>query len=286
MAVVGRVRELWRYPVKSMAGERHERLVVGPRGIVGDRGWAVRDEQAGEIRGAKKLPALLRCAARYTAEPSIETVPPVEITLPDGARMRSDDANVDGRLSALLDRRVTLWPLQPASALDHYRRAAPDHPDLVTELREVFGRVGDEPLPDLSAFPAEILEFTSPLGTYFDAFPLHLVTTATLATLAAKTPAARFDVRRFRPNVVVESAAASGLVEVDWTGRTLAVGAARVAIDMPCVRCVMTTLAQGDLPKDPSVLRTIVRDAAQDVGIYATVATPGVVAVGDVVELV
>jgi hypothetical protein len=285
VGVVGRVRELWRYPVKSMAGERHERVVISLRGIVGDRGWAVRDERAGEIRGAKKLPELLRCGARYVAEPSIDTVPPVAITFPDGAVVRSDDADVAERLTALVDRPVTLWPLQPATARDHYRRAAPDNPDMLAELREIFGRLEDEPLPDLGVFPPELLEFTSPLGTYFDAFPIHVVTTATLATLGAKTPAARFDVRRFRPNVLVESDAATGLLEPEWSGRTLAVGAVRLKVEMPCVRCVMTTLPQGDLPKDPAVLRTIVRDAGQNLGAYATVATPGAVAVGDRVEI-
>jgi uncharacterized protein YcbX len=286
MSVVGRVTELWRYPVKSMAGERHARLRLGARGIPGDRGWAVRDETAGEIRGAKKLPGLLACAARYLVEPSDATVPPAEIVLPDGGKVRSDDPAAAVRLSELVGRCVTLWPLQPATALDHYRRAAFDDPDMLAELRGIFGRTADEPLPDLSVFPPEIMEFTSPLGTYFDAFPLHLLTTATLATLAAHEPGARFDVRRFRPNVVIETPAdVRGLAEVDWCGRTLAVGGARVQVTVPCVRCVMTTLPQAELPKEPRVLRTIVREAAQNLGVYATVVAPGEMAVGDSVTL-
>jgi uncharacterized protein YcbX len=290
MAIVGRVSEVWRYPVKSMGGERLQRSAIGARGIPGDRGWALRDERAGEIRGAKKLPALLRCTARYLAEPAIGLVPPAEITLPDGVRVRSDDATVATRLTELLGRPVTLWPLQPDTATDHYRRAAPDNPDMLAELREIFGRTDDEPLPDLSIFPPEIMEYTSPLGTYFDAFPLHLLTTASLATLSARTPGARFEPRRFRPNFVIEpvgdaSGTSSGLIESAWSGHTLRIGSARIKIEMPCVRCVMTTLPQGDLPKDPSVLRTIVRDAAQNLGVYATVATAGSVSVGDEVAM-
>jgi uncharacterized protein YcbX len=284
--VVGRIRELWRYPVKSMGGERHDRLPLGPRGIPGDRGWAVRDECAGEIRGAKKLPALLACSARYVVEPAADSIPPVEIRFPDGSTVRTDAPDAAARLSSLVDRPVTLWPLQPATALDHYRRAAPDQPDMLAELRDVFGRLESEPLPDLSVFPPEIMEYTSPLGTYFDAFPLHLLTTASVATLQAKAPGARFDVRRFRPNVVIETAPdLAGLPEADWTGKTIVAGRARIRIAMPCVRCVMTTVAQGDLPKDPTVLRTIVRDADQNLGAYATVEAAGTLSVGDDVRL-
>jgi uncharacterized protein YcbX len=157
---------------------------------------------------------------------------------------------------------------------------------MIAELRAIFGRLETEPLPDLSVFPPEIMEYTSPLGTYFDAAQLHVLTTASIATLAAKTPGARFDVRRFRPNVLVESPdGTTGLPEADWNGRTLVVGTARIRIDMGTARCVMTTLPQGDLPKDPSVLRTIVRDAAQNFGSYATIVTPGEVAVGDDVRI-
>jgi len=286
MVVVGRIRELWRYPVKSMGGERRERFRIGLRGIVGDRGWAIRDERAGEIRGAKKLPALLGCAARYLAEPTEDAVPPAEITLPDDRRVRSDDPAAGAHLSALLDRPVTLWPLQPPSAREHYRRAAPDNPDFTQELREIFGRLEEEPLPDLSIFSAELFEFTSPLGTYFDAFPLHLLTTASLSALAKHEPRARFDARRFRPNLLIEtSPELTGLAELEWCGRTLALGGARLRIEMPCVRCVMTTLPQADLPKEPLVLRTIVRDAAQNLGVYATVVSPGEVATDDAVVL-
>jgi uncharacterized protein YcbX len=285
MAIVGTVRELWRYPVKSMGGEQLERAVLGAAGIPGDRGWAVRDEAAGEIRGGKKLPQLMLCRARYLEEPAAGSVPPAEITLPDGATVTTGDPEVADRLTALLGRRVTLWPLQSPDDRDHYRRGRPDRPDLVDELRDIFGRLPDEPLPDLSVFPPEIMEYTSPLGTYFDAFPLHVLTTASLAALGGAAPA-RFDRRRFRPNVLIETdPGLHGLVEAGWSSRSLRLGEAIAALQVPTARCSMIIRAQPGLAEDPQVLRAIVRDADQNLGLYATVSTPGTVRVGDPVEL-
>jgi uncharacterized protein len=284
--IVGKVIEIWRYPVKSMGGEQLARCTVGDRGIPGDRGWALRDEVAQEIRGAKKFPALMRCEARYVEEPADNRIPPAEIALPDGTRVRSDRSEAAARLSALLDRRVTLWPLEPAENETHYRRGMPDNPDMMAELRELFGRLEDEPMPDLSPIPQELFTYTSIPGTYFDVLPLHVLTTATLDALAARNPSSRFDRRRFRPNFLIETERGrTGFAELDWCGRTITVGGARVKVEYPTVRCSMTTQPTGDLPKDPQVLRTIVRDAEQNVGVYAGVATAGPVAVGDVVEL-
>jgi uncharacterized protein YcbX len=286
MQVIGTVKELWRYPVKSMAGERMQRANVSERGIYGDRGWAIRDEKAGEIRNARKLPALLHCTAVYLREPNADDAPPAQITLPDGTTFRSDSAEANARLSDLLGRTVSIWPIQPASERDFLKRGAPDNPDMMAELRQVFGRLENEPLPDLSTLPPQILRFTSPFGTFFDAFPFNVLTTASLGALASRNPAADFDSRRFRPNVLVETdSGIEGLVEAEWSGRTLRIGAARIKIEMPTVRCVIPTLDQPGVKKDPSVLRTIVRDAAQNLGAYATVSAGGTIALGDQVAL-
>ena len=286
MQVIGTVKEIWRYPVKSMAGERLKRASVGALGIHGDRGWAIRDEKAGEIRNARKLPALLHCTAVYVSEPSEGNVPPVQITMRNGATFRSDSAVANARLSEMLGRPVTIWPIQPPTEREFLRRAAPDNPDMMAELREVFGRLENEPLPDLSTLPPQILEFTSPFGTYFDAFPFLFLTTASLSALASLNPTGDFDSRRFRPNVLVETEnGLEGLVESEWSGRTIRIGATRIKLEMPCVRCVIPTLDQPDLRKDPSVLRTIVRDAAQNLGAYATIAAGGTIALGDKVAL-
>jgi uncharacterized protein YcbX len=306
---VGRVREVWRYPVKSMAGERLEACAVGARGLYGDRGWALRDDAAGEIRGAKTLPALMLCSARYREEPSENNVPHVDITLPDGARTASDDPRVNALLSELVKRKVTLWPLRPASDRAHYRRSTPGSrlvgllgrsrgfrrlvlgamrfARLDGNLRKDFGREPGEPLPDLSVLPAELFEFTSPPGTYFDAFPVHVVTTATLDALARLNPESRWDARRFRPNFLIETNGdVEGLVEAGWGGRALRVGSLGLKCEIPTMRCSMTIQAQDGLPKDPKVLRTIVRDAGQNLGVYASVSAPASVAVGDAAELI
>ena len=281
---IGTVRALWRYPVKSMGGEPLDRCELGPLGVPGDRGWALRDETAHEIRGAKKLPALMQCAARYREAPIGDRIPPADLTLPDGTKTATDDPEINARLSALLGRPVTIWPRRPPDDRAHYRRGAPDHADMVDELREIFGRTPDEPLPDFSGMPPEIFEFTSPLGTYFDLATIHLLTTATLAALG---PADRFDPRRFRPNVLIETdTGITGLAESGWAGRTIRIGGATLHGDLPTPRCVMVTLPQPGLPKDPGVLRTVVREAGQNVGLYASVTGVGTVAVGDPVVLV
>lgn len=287
MPVIGRVVEVWRYPVKSMGGEHLPAADIDATGgLAADRGWATRDEAAGEIRGAKKMPALLRCSARYLEEPRGGEIPVAEIVLPDGEVVRSDEPGTADRLGALVGRKVSLWPRQPPSARDHYRRAYAEGVDPMEDLREIFGRLPDEPLPDLSVFPPELFELTSPAGTYFDAFPLHILTTGALSVLSEGHPDSIFDVRRFRPNIVVEAdATAARQPEFDWAGREIRIGGVPVAISVPCPRCVMTTLAQPGVPRDPSVLRAIVRDHGQAVGVYGAASAPGRVAVGDPVEI-
>ena len=259
-------------------------------GVPGDRGWAVRDEVRGGIRGAKKLPGLMRCSARYVEEPGSDPLelPVPEITLPNGERMRADAPTAAERLSGVLDTRVTLWPLRPPSDLDHYRRGAADHEDLEVELRSIFGREKSEPLPDLTGFPPEIFEYESPPGTYFDAYPLLVMTKASLRRLKELAPASQVDVRRFRPNLLLEvddESANGGFPEIAWAGRRLRIGDAVLALTVACPRCVMITLPFADLAKDPGLLRAVVRDAGQTVGVYGRVETPGVVKVGDRAEL-
>jgi MOSC domain-containing protein len=115
--------------------------------------------------------------------------------------------------------------------------------------RALLWREPDEPLPDFSQSPAALLEFTSPPSTYFDAFPLHFLTTASLHTMARLNPTASWDVRRFRPNIVITTADnVEGLLEATWLGRTLRLGELIVQCELPTVRCVMNIQSQADLP--------------------------------------
>jgi uncharacterized protein YcbX len=281
---IGTVGEIWRYAVKSMEGERIDEVRLESGGIPGDRGWAVRDEEKGGIRGAKKIPKLMQCKSRYPNPPCVGQAGPAEITLPDGTTFSSEDADAGAKLGAFVGRDITLWPLQPADKLDHYRRGAPDHEDLEAELRSIFALLPEDPLPDLSLFPPEILELESPLGTYFDAFPLLLMTDASLERLGELLPDSVLDVRRFRPNILLHSQV-RGFAEAAWTGKKLKLGGAVIEITIDCPRCVMTTHAFDDVPKDPQIMRTLVRENTQFLGVYANVVEPGEISVGDSVEL-
>ena len=286
MQTIGRVREIWRYPVKSMAGERLSEVELDTVGIPGDRGWAVRDEKRGGIRGAKKIAGLMRLSARYLESPTRETPRIPEITLPDGSRFPANAPDAAERVSRAVETPVTLWPLMPESQRDHYKRGAPDHADVLTELRSIFGRLPDEPLPDLSEMPREIFELESPLGTYFDAFPLHVLSSATLDALAKAAPGSRVDVRRFRPNFVIETVPGiEGFADAEWAGKRIALGELALEPTVKCPRCVMVTHGFADLPKDPGILRAIVREANQNIGLYARPSAAARVHVGDEVRL-
>jgi len=306
--LIGTVEQIWRYPVKSMAGERLSQCSVGSLGLPGDRGWAIRDEIKSEVKTGTRIPLLMQCASAYAQEPSDEDIPHVVITFPDGSSVASDDPEINVRLSAVLGPAVRLWPRQPASDKKHYRRPgaaarviAPltdvpgfrsllptltKLPTLDSTLRAAFSRTPDEPIPDISRLPKELFEFTSPPGTYFDAFPIHVLTSASLVAMKRSNPASDWDVRRFRPNFFVRTVdGIEGLVESEWIGKTLRVGSVEVKCEMPAVRCGMTTNAQAGLAKDNSVLRTIVKEAQQNLGVYANVTGGGRVSEGDQVEL-
>ena len=286
---VGTIQALWRYPVKSMAGEKiNEADVEKVYGIPGDRGWAIRDEEIGEIRGAKNIRELLQLSARYLEQPQGAQTPAVEIDLGNGGVRRCDDPNINEALSTRLKKKVSLWPRQPADNLDHYRRVeALDE----TEMRRVMGLLAEEPLPEWFEHATEetlerVDKFVAPPGVYFDGAELHLISTTSLATLSSLMPESVIDSRRFRPNIVLDSAASEGFPEMEWCGRHLQVGTAVLKIVSPMVRCSMVTHTQGELPKDPKIMRTLVQEAGMNFGVALWVIEPGTFKVGDPVELV
>ena len=279
---LGKVDSIFRYPVKSMMGEKIEETCVTSNGVLGDRVWAVRDEVRGGIRGAKKIPQLMRLSAACIAEPTEYGSDPAAVTLADGEVIRTDDQNINARLSQALNHKVTIWPIMPKEQLDHYRRGAPDSDDLETELRQVFGRTADEPLPDLSIFPPEILEYESPPGTYFDAFPLLILSKRSLAAMNQRQPASIFDRKRFRPNLLIEDFNSVGdFPEEAWEGFRLKVGSVVLKAEVVCPRCVVTTHGFEKLPKDPSIMRGLVKENNGNLGLYASVEEPGKISAGD-----
>lgn len=285
MVKIGEVRAIWRYPVKGMAGETLQEGHLGPQGLHGDRIWAVRDLARQEIQSCKFRPSLLQCEARLGAQ--AEGGEQVEIRFPDGAVLKAQDAAAPGRVSALIGHASTLEPLRPLSDLDFYRRHKRDGHTWLHELKATFAREDGEPLPDFfDALPDAAAEFVTLPGSFFLVTPFHVLTTATLAWLKGLHPAADWDARRFRPNVLIDTGSAHAApLEQDWLGQQLVVGEA--ALDCPAAtpRCGAITRAQRALPADPSMLRTVVRQAAQNVGIYGTPARSGALRVGDPVYL-
>lgn len=277
--------DIYRYPVKSMGGGSVSSVELGEWGIPGDRAWAVKDEKRGNIKAGKRFPQLMAMNANFISEPGEESSPAVTITLPDDQQVRSDDPDINARLSEAIGSPVSLWPLLPKDELEHYRRTPPPPgTDMEAANRELFARTPDEPLPDLSGFPKALFEYESPPGTYFDAFPLLLMTTGSIKAMKAQTAGSNYDMRRFRPNLVIDMA--DDFAENHWVGQEMKLGTAVIKIEMACPRCVMTTHGFRDLPKDPSVMRELVKHNDGNLGVYCNVTTPGKVSVGDVLELI
>ena len=275
-----RVSQLWTYPVKSMLWVNIPSVDVSQLGIVGDRYWAIRDNERGGIRGAKKIGELMQFAAR----PLENHAKHVVITLPNGSEIHSSDEHVHRALSEALQRSVTLESLPATDDLEHFRRGPADSSDVMAELRGIFGRTDEEPLPDFSVFPPEVSEFESPPGTHHDCWPLLVMTTSALEALRDALPNSVIDVLRFRPSIVVDTPHHSGHVEFSWKGRTARIGSTVVEFLDPCPRCIMITRRiNSSIPEDRAILRHVVRDLDQAVGVYARVTSAGSISLDDVV---
>jgi uncharacterized protein YcbX len=287
------VTALYRYPVKSMLGEALERCRIDERGIAGDRAYALLDVETGAVASAK-VPrlwgGLLAFSARCADEPARDAAPSVEITFPDGSVHRSDDADIDAALSAAIGRDVRLIATPPDGA--GFEEVWPDIEGLAPEEVIAGTRVRDEDTGErVSRFD---LAAMAPHPAFFDLAVLHLVTTATLRRLGELAPGATFDERRYRPNVVLDGEG-GGFVENGWAGRTIAfAGGATAAVTIPTMRCVMTTLAQGDLPRDPDTLRAVAKHNRVEIpglgtwacaGVYADVTGSGELVVGEAYEI-
>ncbi len=270
---VGVVRELYRYPVKSMLGERLDTLVVGVHGAHGDRVWALREAATGFIVSAKKFAKMLELSARCEREPAAADDAPVRIALPDGAVIDPAATDAADALSRFLGREVTLERARPKQ----HSRAGID-PDTIfadVPIEQVMPGLTRDTMPP---------SFSLINGTFFDSAEIHLLATGTLAHLTDLIgPDARLDARRFRPNILVETDAdAKGFVEDGWLGGTIEVGAeVRIASAQPALRCVMTTHRQSDLPRDLRILRTIAQSHRATLGLFASIGAAGAVKVGD-----
>lgn len=277
---VGRVTELWRYPVKSTLGERLEAVDVSAAGFSGDRSFGIVDVASGLVASAKRPQ---RWAGLLQLRSELVSPGAVRLALPDRRRLMSTEGEADAVLSDFLGREVELRAKADSGA--SIERSDPD---------EVLAEGNDAEVD----FTLLELAAGSPSGTFFDFSPLQFVTTASLSRAGELHPAGRVDAVRYRPNVVIEtSEGLAGFVENGWVGRQLRIGPEAVmGVLVPSPRCAIPTLRHGDLPLDPDALRTV-RDhnfvpiplegfgSAPCLGAHAAVVAGGRVAVGDEVVL-
>jgi uncharacterized protein YcbX len=249
---LGAVSEIHRYPVKSMAGEMLPEARVDEHGLIGDRAFALFDPAEGRAATAKRT-AEFPGLMDFRARYLGDQL---NITHPDGRTFPVSSAECSEALCRWFGRRIEIG-------------ARSDPP----ERRPVPGRHAMK-------------------GTFFDYAPLHLVTTTSMTSFAARALGSILQVRRFRPNLVLECDARGRYPENEWVGRTLQLGAeVLLEVTDPCPRCVMITLPQGDLPKDPSLLKVLALENIQHVpvlkdeqpclGVYAFVKRGGVIRQGD-----
>jgi uncharacterized protein YcbX len=290
---VGTVRALWRFPVKSMLGEELDAADLGADGVVGDRAYALVDKETGKVasaKHAKRWPNLLKCRATFVEPPRRGTeVPPARIELADGTSVLSDAPEVDAVLSRFFGRDVEL-----ASAADHGYTIDQYHPD--EENYDPDGHRDEVVEAQLGAafFNERGLPSAVPEDSFFDLYPLSVLTTSTLDRLGELEPQANFDVRRFRMNVIVENAA-RGFVENEWVGRSIAIGDdVQLGVALPDPRCCMPSVEQEDLPRDPMVLKALAQHNRIDVagalypcaGVYAVAEAAGTIRQDDRVSLI
>jgi len=249
-----RVAQLWRYPVKSLLGERLPTLTFVADGVDGDRLWGIRDLTDGRILTARREPRLLFAASRMgpRGDPSI--------TLPEGQELNGLGPTTDDALSAWLGKPVELV----AAVASDAARA------------EYFADATDD--------DSRAIEWTMPKGRYVDAFPVLVMTTAGLRGASAAYPGGSWDARRFRPNVLID-VDGEDWVEDAWADRCLEVGAARLVPRRRCVRCTMVSRAQPGLERDVNIYKTLHRTHGGDAGMWTQVTAPGSIAEGDVVQV-
>lgn len=265
---IGAIAAIHRYPVKSMMGEELNATRVGSRGLLGDRAFSIADPETGKVGSAKnpsKWPALFSYRAAFTHPFDERGLPPARITLPDGSTVLTEDSQIENKLSASLGRPVKFLTSPLASGM----------------LEEYW--------PDIDGLARRdvVTDEVMPPGTFFDCATVHFLTTATLDSLRGSYPEGRFESRRFRPNFVIETPPEmKGYPENDWDEKVLAIGEeVKIKITGPCGRCVMTTLSQGDLPKDTGILKAAAKLNKARVGAYASVLQGGSVRCGDVVRI-
>ncbi|SRR5579875_236612 len=279
--LVGALAEIWRYPVKSMMGERLGQVTLGKEGVDGDRRWAFVNAATKRVLSAKKWPQLLSFTASYQSSIFGAEDPrcPV-ITAPDGTKLPKERDEINRKISEVLGCQVELVRAQPKQSLTAEMDADTVFGDVPWELiKPSWVNISRAEIPDY---------FSLAPGSFFDAAPLHLLTSATLELVRGTSgPDAQVDARRFRPNLVVRTLPTfEGLCEEKWIGRTLRVGReAVVEVQRAVPRCVMTTHHQAELRRDLRILRAIANLNRGFLGVFCRIEREGLIHEGDEVLL-
>jgi uncharacterized protein YcbX len=277
----GTIAALWRYPIKSMLGEELQAAEITEYGVLGDRTYALIDSAEGKTASAKnpnKWPTMFEFRAAFLESPKKGAIlPAVRVTLPNGSTLSSKEHDFDHTLSQALNRSVSLaWTERGKVTGVH------------ATLPATWAGKSEEYRLDMEGVEqrGHVKEFTLPTGTFFDGAIIHVLTTATLDQLHDAYPQGQFAPQRFRPNIVIRTPDdAKGFVEHTWIGRQMSIGDVKLKFTGPCGRCVMTTLAQEELPKDIGILRTAMKQNEGQVGVYAIVLQGGTIRRGDQVKL-
>lgn len=268
---IGKVVSIWRYPVKSMLGEELNSSYITEHGLIGDRVYALIDKETGKTVSAKnpsKWGKLFDFRSAFIDPPQVvDNIPPVRITFPDGTHIFSNqNEKMNHNLSKVLGREVKL--IRNSLEKPIYEEYWPNIEGLAQREKTT-----DEAMPPQS---------------FFDIAVLHILTTSTINRLRELYPKGRFEIRRFRPNIVVEPLSGeTDFVENSWVGKNIAIGEEKILLKViqPCTRCVMITLPQSDLPKDLGILKTVAKYNQVNVGVYASGYRGGTIRRGDSVQI-
>lgn len=277
MSATGTIESIWRFPIKSFQGESVQAARLEQTGIYADRPLALRECASGKIlsgKHAKLGEAILGFSAQFRGEPE------------PGKPLPSILANVGGRALSSDDPEAFSRGCSEALGVEVELVAAGSEP-VVFDI--YYPEMAELPLSDMTIeFPLGMAE----QGSFVDLEPLHILTTASLAELQRRAPDCRIATGRFRPSLLIDNGTDGGFVENDWNGRSARLGQATLQFGEACPRCIMTTRPQGELPRDPKVLKALAQQNMLEVmgmqmpclGVYAKVLEAGEIRVGDTLQ--
>ena len=285
---IGKLKQIYRYPLKSAVGENTDATTIGKNGVWADRIWALYDLKKEEITGGRKIPKILTLRSKLMASSKASNQLDIEIKFPDGSIKLSSDPDVSECLSSYLDKSVKLFPILDKSNKKHYSIAKKNNS---AQLRRLLGLNPNDELPDFGEWPLKMLldksKYTTIPGTYFDCDSLHIVSTSSIDTMKKYDPQNEFEIERFRPNLYIETIPElEGFVEQGWIGHDLKIGETTINCSSPTPRCSIPGASQYGLESNRKVSRSVYRFAQQKIGIYAKCPIDGEINIGDEVYLI